>query len=579
MFAGMDEHVDKRSKPVTAIVGGTKKPLTVLYGSNSGTCEGLSQVLAGAAAAHGFTASVHTMDAGVNKWSVDEPLVVITSSYEGQPPDNAVNFVDWVKSGQETVTGLKYAVFGCGHSDWFSTFHKIPNDVDNGLEKRGASRLCAQGGSDVSKGTVFDDFDAWLDNELWPRLGGEASQTSEGIELEISTSSRASHLKHNVQDGMVLSNEVVTAAGTPEKRHIEIKLPTGLTYEAGDYLAILPVNDQRAVSRVLRQFNLPWDAVMTLKKGSHTSIPEERELSISSVLASYVELNVAATKKNIATIAAFAPDQQTKDLVLASTATGTSQTPSVLDILEEHPSINLPFGIFLGMLTAMRIRQYSISSSPLHDPTKVSVTFSVVGENTDHVGVATNYLKALQPGSTTQVMVKKSHTAFHLPLDDETPVIMLCAGTGLAPFKGFVQERVAKLEAAPNTPLGEAILVVGCRNPDLDKLFAAEFEAAEKLGAVKVLYAFSRAAKQSFGCKYVQDRMWRERADMVRLFDAGARVYICGSAALGKGISDTVAKIMVEERQRRKRETMTQEAALQWWSSLRNERYAVDVFD
>lgn len=191
--------------------------------------------------------------------------------------------------------------------------------------------------------------------------------------------------------------------------------------------------------------------------------------------------------------------------------------------------------------------------------------------------MATNYLKGLEAGSLTHVTVKKSHTSFHLPLDDTTPIIMVCAGTGIAPFRGFLEERVAKMEAG-NDRLGKALLFVGCRNPKVDRLFARELDAWEKRGLVKVYYAFSRAIHESEGCKYVQDRLWHEREEARDLFFNGARAYICGSAAVGKGVADTVAKIRMEGLQRKGRPT-TYDENLFWWEGLRGERYAVDVFD
>ncbi|ETN43966.1 uncharacterized protein HMPREF1541_10831 [Cyphellophora europaea CBS 101466] len=577
MYAGLEEQSTK-SKPAVSSSAGPKKPMTILYGSNSGTCEGLSQTLAGNATAHGFEATIKSMDAAVDRISVNEPLIVITASYEGNPPDNANSFVEWLKNQSVDLKNLRYAVFGCGHHDWVSTYQKIPTLVDTELEARGASRLAPRGESDVAAGTVFDDFDHWQDDALWPQLGGAGlDAVPEGIDLEISTVARASHLNYNVQEALVVSNEVLTAPGTPEKRHIQLKLPTSLTYEAGDYLALLPINSLATVSRVLRRFGLPWDSVMTLGKGSHTTIPTEKELSIGAVLSSYVELNASATKKHLSVVASFATDEATKEQIMAQ-ASDTASTPSVLDVLEAHTEIRFPFRLFLSMLFPMRIRQYSISSSPLQDPTIATITFSMADKDANHLGVATNYLKRLQPGSTTQVMVKKSQASFHLPLDEKTPVIMFGAGSGLAPFRGFVQERVARLQANPEAKLGEAVLFVGCRDPTMDKLFADELEAAERLSAVKVFYAFSRAADKSEGCKYVQDRLWHERAEASRLFDEGARVYICGSSAVGKGIASTAARIAVEAAAKRGKE-ITFENALQWWEGLRGERYAVDVFD
>ncbi|RMD39764.1 hypothetical protein DV735_g5360, partial [Chaetothyriales sp. CBS 134920] len=582
LFAGLKED-GKQVNGVNGVNGANRtepqKPITILHGGNSGTCEGLSQVLARNAASHGFKATVKSMDAAVDKISSDQPLVVITASYEGQAPDNAATFCQWLKSKSSDFKDLKYAVFGCGHRDWVNTFYAIPKFVDSQFAALGASRICTRGESDVARGTILDDFDQWQDNDFWPQLGGkESSLGDSGIDVDISTDSRASHLNHQVHDALVLSNEVLTSPGEPEKRHMRFHLPSDLEYQAGDYLALLPLNNIRTVSRVLRRFGIPWDANITVKAGSHSPIPPEQEIPATLALAAYVELNTAATKKNLATIAAFVQDRATKDRIVKGAVPDGGATPSVLDVLEAFPEIQIPFGVFLAMLTSMRIRQYSISSSPLADPTVATITYSVAGHDVRHPGVATNYLRTLEPGMKIQVLVKKPKSPFRLPLDDKVPILMFCAGTGLAPFRGFVQERVARLEAGSHTTFGEALLFVGCRDPEGDKLFAEEFEKAEKLGAVKIFYAFSKAPEQSHGCKYVQDRLWRERAEVSRLFKAGAQAYVCGSGAVERGISQTVAKIRVEQ-VGKKGESVTQTDALKWWEDLRGVRYAVDVFD
>ena len=281
MYAGVEP--EKEAKPRAAAVSGEpQKPMTILYGSNSGTCAGLSQTLASSAAVHGFAATVKSLDAAVDQLPKDQPIAIITASYEGNPPDNAGLFVEWLKSADKSqLQGVRYAVFGCGHRDWVSTFQKIPTFVDFELESKHAHRIVERGLSDVADGKVFDDFDDWQDNHLWPALSDkkDAGELAvKGLDLEINTTVRASHLHHNVQDALVLSNDVLTAPGAPEKRHMRLKLPSSLTYEAGDYLALLPVNSMETVSRVLRRFGLPWDAVMTLKKRlSHCHSHWERD--------------------------------------------------------------------------------------------------------------------------------------------------------------------------------------------------------------------------------------------------------------------------------------------------------------
>lgn len=564
----------KAEKPVSG------KPLLILYGSNSGTCEGLAQKLGQSAGGHGYASTIISLDDGIDAIRKDVPVVIVTASYEGNPPDNADAFVGWLKTAdKEKIQDVKFAVFGCGHHDWVATYQKVPKLIENELLARGGIRIAERGESDVAQGRVFDDFDTWQDGRLWRVLAadsGTQNQTNEALDMEMDSNARATQLRHNVQNARVLKNDVLTPAGVPEKRVTEFELPKGMSYEAGDYLALLPVSNVSTIARVLRRFGLAWDATMTLRKGAHTTIPTEIPMSVMTVLSSYVELNSSASRKNVATLNKYASGAKAideKDLDQA-------HPPSILQLLEKHPDIKLPFPVFLAMLNPMRIRQYSISSSPLLDATKARIVYSVVDADPAHLGVATNYLKAQAAGSTVQVMIKKSHASFHLPTDLKTPMLMLCAGTGLAPFLGFIEERAARIAAADSKEeIGQAVIFIGCRDPDQDRVYAQELDKWQRDGVVKVYYAFSRRAEKSAGCKYAQDRLWHERAEASRLFADGARAYICGSSALGKGIAEVVARIVVAEAKEKKGKDVSFEDGLKWWEGLRGERYAVDVFD
>ena len=591
LFSGPSTASTRSTQQGQQQLDATGKPMSIFYGSNSGTCEGLSQTLAGAAAVHGYQAKVQPLDSAVDHLPTGQPVILITASYEGQPPDNAGQFVQWLKTVDASkVKDTQFAVFGCGHHDWASTFQKIPKLLDSLLTEKGATAIVQRGETDVALGKIFDDFDEWQDNLLWPAISGVArSDVTEidALDMEISTSARASHLHHTVQDALVVKNELLTRPGAPETRQVEVKLPTNMTYQAGDYLAVLPVNPIATISRVLRRFGLPWDAMMTIKKGARTTIPTEQPISVTAVLGAYVELSGPASRKSLAAIAQYASDDKTRDHFLG--AQSPAPGVSMLEILEAHPSIAVPFSVYLSMLTPMRIRQYSISSSPLADPTTASITFAVIDDNdpeTPHLGVATNFLRKLRPGSTLQLAVKKSHASFHLPLDDaNTPVIMVAAGTGIAPFRGFIQERVTKIAAArmmqKDHNLAEAVLFFGCRGPQEDDILYKDLlDEWEMMGAVKVYHAYSRASSEDgcAGCKYAQDRVWAERKTIARLFGAGARAYICGSGRLGKGVADVAAKIHIENNKKAGKE-VTYESALKWWEELRGERFAVDVFD
>lgn len=478
--------------------------------------------------------------------------------------------------------------------DWVSTYQKIPKLIDSTLAEKGGKAIAPRGETDVALGTVFDDFDEWQDKHLWHQLNASSTVTSEAdsLDIEISTSTRASHLNHSVQDAIVAKNEMLSAPGAPEKRHIEIQLPTNATYEAGDYLAILPLNPIELIGRVLVRFGLPWDATMTISKGSHTTIPTQQSLSMAIVLAAYVELNAPATRKNISTICQFAKDEATRSRISTFGSTGT--TPSVLELLESHPNIPIPFFTYLTMLPPMRLRQYSISSSPLSDPSVASITFSVFDDGPSsgdkrRQGAATTYLRDLPPGYKLQIALKKSPPGFHLPLDlHNTPIIMIAAGTGIAPFRGFIQERAVKLAAGKasqaetsGSTLAPALLFYGSSTTSPhDTLYSSELSTWEKSGAVTKIYtAYSRSPKLSRGCRYAQEMVWAEREEVVRLFDQGAKVYVCGRGRLGTGVREVVRRIWGEKGKEGGKEEDEEGGFEKWWEEMRVERFSVDVFD
>ena len=282
------------------------KQIRILYGSNTGTCQAFAQKLASDASARGFQPTVADMDSGTQSLVPNTPVVIITASYDGRPPDNAAQFVSWLESmtSGAPLTGIQYAVFGCGHKDWSSTFYRIPKLVDNTLCRLGARRLVACGLSDASQGDMFSDFDNWAENEFWPvaaaQFGADlapATRVTNSLEIEISTSTRATLLQQNVSSGKVLVTSLLTATGEPEKRHLEIELPQDLTYQAGDYLAVLPLNPDESVRRVLTRFSIPRDAVITIKDGGVMTLPTNRPVSVFDLLKGFVELLQPATKK------------------------------------------------------------------------------------------------------------------------------------------------------------------------------------------------------------------------------------------------------------------------------------------
>ncbi|KAJ3542109.1 hypothetical protein NM208_g4268 [Fusarium decemcellulare] len=494
--------------------------LSIFYGSNSGTYEVLARRLAGKATFHGYAVSnLSPLNTTREKLLPRRLFVWITSSYEGQPPDNAARFCAWVENlkGAE-MRHVEFAVFDCGHYDWAQTCHRIPRLLDYTLAARGATRIVPMGLTDVAESDIFNDFEAWEEDLFWPALQQKYqthidtdSKGQSGLSVEVSMS-RSSYLRQDVREARVIEIKTLTSPMAPRKNHIEIQLPTSMTYRTGDYLAILPLNPPQNVERVCPRLFLAWDAQFMISGDDKMSLPIGQHVSAYEIFRSYVELGQPATRRDLR--------------VLAQSATDENQF-SALDILEEFASIQLSVGALLALLPPMHIRQSSISSSSLQNPTSVALTYSILHEPSfsgkgRHVGVATQYLDSLKPGERLHVAVRSSHEAFHLPHDVvNTPVICFCAGSGLAPFRGFFQDRAAILSAGRR--LAPALLFYGCRSPDADDLYRKEFDAWEKLGAVSVRRAFSRDTAKNKGCAYDQDRLLADKEDVYELWHQGAK--------------------------------------------------------
>ncbi|KAH7095469.1 NADPH-cytochrome P450 reductase-like protein [Paraphoma chrysanthemicola] len=572
------------------------KPMAIYYGSNTGTCEALANRLASDAANHGFRADVvDTLDSVRENLPTDKPIVIITASYEGQPTDNAAHFVNWVGTLKENaLQNVSYSVFGCGHHDWAKTFHRIPKYIDATFAELGATKIVDMGSADAAHGDIFTDFEAWEDQRLWPAMRekyGSAEAEGEGslettLDVEISTP-RSTILRQDVREARVEEVQVLSDSGVVEKRHIEISLPSDMSYSAGDYLAILPLNPKENIRRATKYFGLSWDSMLTISSAGPTTLPTDTPISAIDVFGAYIELAQPASKRNVLALADATRDEATKNELsrLAEEAFSdeiTAKRVSILDLLERFPSVQLPLGVFLKMQPPMRVRQYSISSSPLWNPTNVTLTYSVLDNPAlsgqgRYVGVASNYLANLVPGDKLHVSVRSSHQAFHLPKDAKNvPVIMIAAGTGLAPFRGFIQERAAQLAAG--RALAPALLFYGCRAPTSDLLYADVLKRWEQLGAVSLRLAFSREPESSEGCKYVQDRVYHDRSDIVELFDAGAKLFVCGSAEVGQGVQETLIRIAKERKSEVDGREVDDAKAREWFEGLRNERFATDVF-
>jgi cytochrome P450/NADPH-cytochrome P450 reductase len=248
---------------------------------------------------------------------------------------------------------------------------------------------------------------------------------------------------------------------------------------------------------------------------------------------------------------------------------------SVIDLLEEFPACPLPFNRYLEMLPPLRPRYYSISSSPLENARRCSITVAVVdgparSGRGSFQGVCSSYLLRQPEGGQIHAFVKDTKSAFRLPDDPATPIIMIGPGTGLAPFRGFLQERAA-LRAAGRA-VGPALLFFGCRHPRQDFIYEDELRGFAEHGVARLFACFSRLADEQK--TYVQDQVLREGAEVWKLLQSGAVVYVCGDASrMAPDVRRAFAAIHRQETGGDER------AADAWLDRLTAEnRYLVDVW-
>lgn len=278
---------------------------------------------------------------------------------------------------------------------------------------------------------------------------------------------------------------------------------------------------------------------MTLSASGRSAghLPLGRPVSLHDLLSYSVEVQEAATRAQIRELAAFTVCPPHKRELEDMTEEGVYQEQilkkriSMLDLLEQYESCEMPFERFLELLRPLKPRYYSISSSPRVNPEQASITVGVVrgpawSGRGEYRGVSSSYLAERQAGDDVVMFVRTPESRFQLPEDPETPIIMVGPGTGVAPFRGFLQARAAlKREGKA---LGEAHLYFGCRN-DHDFIYRDELEQFEKDGIVTVHTAFSR--KEGMPKTYVQHLMADHAETLISILDRGGRLYVCGDGS------------------------------------------------
>jgi cytochrome P450 / NADPH-cytochrome P450 reductase len=591
------------SVPAARTRPGHNTPLLVLYGSNLGSAEELATRVADLAEVNGFATKLAPLDDYVGKLPEQGGVLIFCASYNGAAPDNATQFVKWLGGDlpKDAFAKVRYAVFGCGNSDWAATYQSIPRIIDEQLAAHGARSVYARGEGDA-RSDLDGQFESWfakaapvavkefgVDTSFTRRADDEPLYKVEPVSPTtvnaVVALGGASPMK--VLLNSELQNKSGANASDRSTRHIEVQLPPNFTYRVGDHLSVVPRNDPVLVDAVARRFGfLPADQIkLQVAEGRRAQLPVGDAVSVGRLLTEFVELQQVATRKQIQIMSEHTRCPVTKPKLLAYIGDDVesaeryrseilSKRRSVYDLLDEHPACELPFHAYLEMLSLLAPRYYSISSSPSGDASRCSVTVGVVEAPASsgrgvYKGICSNYLAGRRAGDTVHATVRETKAGFRLPDDPWMPVIMIGPGTGLAPFRGFLQERAAR--KAGGAKLGPAMLFFGCRHPEQDFLYADELKAFAADGIVDLHTAFSRGDGPK---TYVQHLVAAQKDKVWSLIEQGAIIYVCGDG--GKMEPDVKAALMAIHRER----TGGDEATASRWiddMGTRN-RYVLDVW-
>lgn len=522
-FAGMHTRLIQNTSDSNAK---TQRRITILYGSQTGNAESVANDAAHAAKAHGLKAVVKSMSEVDSMALMNiETLLIVTSTYgAGEMPDNAQLL--WDEVSADTMPRLEklcFAVLALGDTS-YDLFCQAGIDWDERLAALGATRLQARVDCDVE---FEEPAQQWL-SEIMPQLAG--NEVTPSI-IASESKSETSYNRKNPFHAPLSLNQIVTAPNSSKEiRHYELSLiGSGLHYEAGDALGVIATNCPELVAALLTALKLNGDEninAMTLVEALRThyeiKLPSKELVQEIAKRSGNAELNNAI-------------DSGDKNL-LAKYLWGRD----TLDLLQQNPKCEFSAAEFIALLKPLQHRAYSISSSGQLNPDNVHLTVASVrysAFNRQHKGVCSTYLADLvKPNDTVRCFVIPNKV-FKVPEDNTLPMIMIGPGTGVAPFRAFLQERQVRQASGKNW------LFFGDRNAATDFIYRDELEAMQHSGLLTRLdLAFSRDQAEKI---YVQDKMREQGAELFAWLEQGAYFFVCGDAhAMAKDVDKALFDII-----------------------------------
>lgn len=538
--------------------------LTVLYGTESGNSESLADQMAKAAKAQGFKAkAVNMADTKVAKLKDIENLLVIISTWgEGDPPETATDFYEEFMSDKAPkLENTRFSVLGLGDTS-YEDFCKMSKDFDARLEALGAKRISDRVDCDVD---FDDDFEAWKKNVL-KALEAEANPAASASTAAPAAAAPATvkYSRKNPYPSELSERVMLNGEGSAKETiHLEFNLEgSGLTYEAGDALAVIPHNAEDVVNDIIATTKLDADTPVLIK---------EQEYTLRNALTSRLDVT-AISLPVLKRWNEIAKDAKLEKMLLPENKSDLQDYlhgREIIDVLHDFPAKEVTADALVGIMRKLPPRLYSIASSPKAHPGEVHLTVGVVrydAHGRKRKGVCSTYLAdRIEDGGKADVFVTPNKH-FKIPADNDLPMIMIGPGTGIAPFRAFVEER-KEIGAK-----GKNWLFFGDQHYLTDFLYQTEWQDYLADGILtKLDVAFSRDQKEKV---YVQDRMRENSKELYQWLEQGASFYVCGDASRMATDVDVALHDIIE-----KEGSLSKDEAAAYVKKLKDDkRYLRDVY-
>ncbi|MFN2745797.1 assimilatory sulfite reductase (NADPH) flavoprotein subunit [Bacillus sp. z60-18] len=553
--------------PAPSTAQPVSKEVTILYGSQTGNAQGVAENAGKSLEGRGFQVTVSSMsDFKPNQLKKLKNLLIVVSTHgEGEPPDNALSFHEFLHGRRAPkLDDLRFSVLALGDSS-YEFFCQTGKEFDQRLAELGGTRISPRVDCDVD----FDEAAAqWLEG-VFNGLSEAQGQAESAAPVQTAPAPQAGETVYSRKHPFraeVLENLNLNGRGSnKETRHLELSLEgSGFTYEPGDALGIFPENDPELVDMLLSELN--WDPNETV-----TVDKQGESLPLKEALTSSFEITVL-TKKFIQQAAELLGHEKLRELAAAEHADKLKayiDGRDLLDFVRDFGPIGAPPQEFVSILRKMPPRLYSIASSLAANPDEVHLTIGAVRYNThgrDRKGVCSILCaERLQPGDTLPIFIQPNKN-FKLPENPETPIIMVGPGTGVAPFRSFMQEREETGTA------GKSWMFFGDQHFVTDFLYQTEWQKWLKDGVLtKMDVAFSRDTDEKV---YVQHRMLEHSKELFEWLQEGAAFYICGDKNnMAKDVHSALLDIIEKEG------GMSREEAEAYLAEMKKQkRYQRDVY-